>query len=325
MKTNQVGHAVRVVVMLAIATSTLIGAGCGKSRAKREYEAWELEEEAKERMRSEREARFQQEEEAREANRIAASERERQEAEKEQLDEDRQVQEERRVTVEKDRQAKILKERELAAYADKRFAEISMEPKVLLSPRAKAMNFTFAFTGKDLQTYKKYLADKKWHGIMKLLNHTEEYDDKSSIDFAVQDLKEKPFQFLVKINPGSLPRGKFSYLPLPSIDDPDANWYGAQGDHETVWENHPDGNGVMHEWIPADREIMILVSDNPYSWEKGNVNQARREIDTQFGQGVEKLARKKELGEIDETAFNAQLRELKVQKRNAYLALLNRF
>jgi hypothetical protein len=218
-------------------------------------------------------------------------------------------------------------EKELAAYADQRFSEISMEPKVLLSPRAKALNFTFTFTGKNLREYKTLLAEKNWPGVMNLHNQANKYSNKAAIDSAVEDMKKIGFPFFVKIDPASVPKDKLSYLGIPSVDDPDANheWFGGTTGGVIDWEQHPDGTGVMHFWMPLHREIMVLVADTPYHHEKGSVEEAAREIDDQFRAGYDKLNQKKELGELDKAGFNAQLHELKVQKRNAYLALLNRF
>ena len=225
--------------------------------------------------------------------------------------------------------AKAQQERDLAAYADMRFAGVCMEPKVMLSPRAKALKLSFAFAGKDLQTFKKYFAERNWLGVMKLLDpyQKDEFDNKDSIDSAVRKLKTKRFQLLVKAKPASVPRDKFCYLAIPGIDDPDAAlnfaWLVVTGG--TDWEACPDGSGVMHTWAPADREILLLVSEYPDGGDKGDAITAREAIDEQFRNLGEELARKTEREELDQATAKAQLRTLKSQKRDSYLALLNQF
>jgi len=316
MNKNKVSRGVMVVATIGIACIISV---CGKTTAYSEST-----EDANERTRSENEGKAEAlqkaseaKEAAKEAARIAAMQKEDQESEKNEA-----------IEKEKGKQAKAQQEKELAAYANKRFAEVSMEPTVMLSPRAKALNISYAFIGKDLQTYKKLLADKNWLGAMSVLDQNREkveFDNKGYIDSAVSDLKTKQFQFLAKISPSSVPKKNrndylLCYIPIPDINDPDADWYGSTGSQYRDWEVHPDGIGVLHAWKPADREIMILV-DNPSE----DVYNANMKIDAQFRTGVEKLKKKQELGELDDAGFKVQLRELQTQERTAWLALLNKF
>lgn len=216
---------------------------------------------------------------------------------------------------------------DMAAYASQRFATVGFEPKVLVSPRAKALNCTITFLGKNLADFKQAATDKNWVRVMTLLNVADGYRDKSSVDEALRRLKEQEFYLLVKGD--SIPNKMLSCLLIPSVDDSDAepNWY--QESRPTTWEVHPDGDGLMHKWRAIDREVLLLVSQTEFNskrddWDK-NVERMVEDIESQFFDATAALNKKMELGDLDRPAFATRMRELRSKKRDAYLALVERF
>lgn len=324
----QVGVVVGLVCVVAVT-------GCGKSKAKREYEQTMMEvneDGAAERMRTQKEAKEQthnQEEMAtQEKARLAPNKKQQENEDREERMEADREQREAAKEKQKEERENAQMERDIAAYAAVQFDKVCLEPKVLMSPRVKALNLNVSFVGKDLPAYKKCLAEKDWPGILKLLGLSvgSQYASKEQVDSVIYELKKHQFQLLVKAPIESLPKGKLCYIPIWSIDDPDTEWFGfRRADAEVHWEVHPDNVGWLHAWSPAATEILLLLSESTDRTAKGNVSQQREEIDHQISKTLEGLERKRELGELDDAGMTMQVRALKNKKREAYLGLLNRF
>jgi len=237
-----------------------------------------------------------------------------------------------------------IEENDLATYAAKRFAEVSIEPKVFLSPNAKALNFTVSFIGKDLPEIKKNFVEKNWLSVMKIIDPAcAGLVSKEAVDSVVKELKKRVFQAMVKIDPASVPKQSeqtghkaaektvntlLFCSRLPSLDDPDADWDSYIAGGSQCWQVNPDGTGLLQPWKPTEKEILLLVNldaPNVIGVHNGNYRFDQKVIIDQFRRDNAGITCKQDSGDLSEVGAATARRSLRIRTRAALLALLNKF
>lgn len=311
-----------IVITVGVALAVT---GCGKSKAKKEYEKAMAEmdadvEKMNARMQKEAEnqARVQRDVKQREADRLAQVQREREERE----------QREQQERLERDRQREQEKKEETArlrADAADKFSQVSLSPSVRLSKRAEAYGIQATLQGKDLEKYRQLLAAKDFLSLYKLENdRDDDYVNDTRIDNAVNAVLRK--EFYIRINPtrGQIPENLLTLVRLPPADSP-GNYYSIANRTCSLFKQHPDGTGVLGTWDGTSRELLLLVSTDPNIIRDGNVHRRVEQIDRAGRDERDALEKKLDLGELTEDQFRQKVQASVQSQHDAYVKLLDVF
>ena len=310
----------------------LILTGCGKSKAKREYEKAMREanadiEKMNARMKkdAEQQAKVQREIKQREADRLARAKREQAE----------------RDAREKSAEQDAVRE----SIAD--ISKMVLKPSVAVSAKLRSFGAVTEFRGEDLQALQKLHANRDWNGLIKRLGFGPDKTDwLSSSSPGVQaanqakwKLDRTDFNLFVRTRT-ALPFDKISvpesrshrvggighalfFVKIPTRynrpEDEPFRW-------DASWDKHPDGNGYLHEWDTGDAEIFLMFGEKPINPYPDGVLQDKLDtLSRQYQEQARKLVQKKKLGELSETDLTSQISRLRSQVKGKLTALLQQY
>ncbi len=262
--------------------------------------------------------KFSQEQERREAE-LRAEEMEREKRDREAAVNEAQEQERReKELLEKQKVMKIEEEKKNAADAEKAKIEHAAEQltrarraadkfsnllthNVLLCDSLKQQNASIELRGEHLKTIRELLAKSDWLG---LINHAleknyDELPDMNEMDDALNKLMDNEFKILLRTSLSESDDRRLYVISFSGGLQESISW-----DYKSDWEKHPEGIGFLHSWSPNDGQVMIVVSN----WQKMNyISQVQESIRRQ----KESLEKKRELGEIDENAFQTRMAKIR--------------
>lgn len=196
----------------------------------------------------------------------------------------------------KDEIAKKEEQQQRAAFAADQFSRISISPRAALSATLKRLNVSVEMRGKDTETIQALLQQRDYLKLVSYLRDRPyiDYPPVREIEYALHDLVRKEFSILLKTTM-SESRGNELYL----ISFPD-NAYTIVSSSSS-WERHPDGIGYLHDWSVSDGPVIVITGD--YKTVENPIRSFNESARTQ----CEALKKKKDLGEIDESAYQARV------------------
>jgi hypothetical protein len=251
-----------------------------------------------------REVERQQESRARQAQ--ADTEKRRREMERE--EQQRQKMQTAVENAQKDEIAKKQEQQLRSVFAADRFSRISISPRAAISATLKRLNVSVELRGKDIETLQSLLQQRDY---LKLVGYLcdrpyTDYPPVSEIEDALRELARKDFSILLKTTSSEI-RDNELYL----ISFPDDEYTIVSS--SSSWERHPDGIGYLHEWSLSDGPVIVLAGD--YETVQNPIRSFNESARTQ----CEALKKKKELGEIDEGAYQARVVEVRKATYDAIL------
>ncbi len=320
-----------MVVVVSVGAAVMLS-GCGKSESRREYEKAMREADAdvqkmnagmakEDKQRAESERKFKQEEAARQA------------AIKKQED---------------DRNKEERASNEKAAKEDiQRLAALVVEPPVSISGKLRGFGMTTSYRGENLDPLQKLYKAKDWNGVIKAVGcgpdkrpwFTPTLPGPEATGFALQELQGKDFKLLAKTT---------QPLPFKKISVPESishrvggighalffvaipNRFNRPEDepfrYDASWDEHPDGNGYLHEWNTYTAEIFLFFGEQPISpYPDGVLQDKLDKLQRDYEDKARKAVQKKELGESTQSQLDQEIVRLRATVRSSLAALVNQY
>lgn len=171
-------------------------------------------------------------------------------------------------------------------------SDFSLSPKIEFSP-SLGTGGSFELRGALLTKFQKLLAAKDWLGLLKEAGGTSFDSDTglpsdTSFDYGVQRLKGLDFPLVIKPPLGAV-SGKLSMVSLETFEAVE------------VSEPHPDGGAFVVKWSPLMGDCIVIKGRIPAApnqlWGSAWASELENE--------ESRLAKKKELGELDEAGVKS--------------------
>jgi|GEM_PF-3264312 len=200
----------------------------------------------------------------------------------------------------KDEVAKKQEQEQRAAFAADRFSRLSVSPRAALSATLKRLGVSVELRGKDTDTLQSLLQQRDYLKLISYLRDRPytEYPPVGEIENAIRTLARKDFSILLKT---TLSESRDNELYLISFPDNDYRIV----ESSSSWERHPDGIGYLHKWSLSDGPVILLTGNYK------TVQDPIHSFNDSARKQCEALKQKKELGEIDEGAYQARVAEVR--------------
>ena len=211
-------------------------------------------------------------------------------------------------SAQKDEIAKKQEQQQRSAFAADRFSRISISPRAALSVTLKRLNVSIEVRGKDTETLQSLLQQRDYLKLVSYLRDRPyaDYPPVGEIEDALRELARKDFSILLKT---TMSETRDNELYLVSFPD---NAYTIV-ESSSSWERHPDGIGYLHKWSLSDGPVIVLTGDYK------TVQNPIHAFNDSARKQCEAIKKKKELGEIDEGAYQARLAEVRKATYDAIL------